>query len=47
VTEGSVESDYQMLPDPRLRMLSKLPLRADTFTSPDWSLLGKIRFTEI
>jgi hypothetical protein len=38
--QGSVfESDYQMLPDPRLRMLSKLPLPAETFTRPDWAVL--------
>jgi hypothetical protein len=31
-----------MLPDPRLRLLSKLPLRADTFTR-----LGTIRYRNL
>ena len=39
MTVSSATRRYRMLPDPRLRMLSKLPFRADTFTRPDWAVL--------
>src|SRR5215471_3450332 len=34
-----VDGSYRMLPEPRLRMLSKLPLATATLRSPDWAVL--------